>query len=154
MPAEPTAQRELSVHVRAKRPASSERVHVPHSAHSTLRTGQYTHRMMTPEQAEAIATVLYHGRVDWSSVPEIEHLRYVAHHVKPRSQVPAWLHDAIEDGLTTLAALREAGLSDVHYKALFLLTHLSDQETYLDYIRCIKNADGEAGNRTRDQARR
>lgn len=99
---------------------------------------------MNAQEARAIATVLYHGRVDWSSLPEIDHMRRVADGVKERAKVVAWFHDAVEDGLTTLGALREAGISDVEYNALFLLTRQPD-EPYLEYIRCIANAEGEAG---------
>jgi hypothetical protein len=99
---------------------------------------------MNSTEARAIAAVLYHGRVDWSSLPEFDHLERVADRVVITSEVVAWLHDAVEDGLTTLAALREAGINDVEYNALFLLTRMPE-ESYLDYIRCIANAEGEAG---------
>lgn len=100
--------------------------------------------MMTEPQARAIAALLYYGRIDWSSEPEFDHLARVADKVKPRSKVVAWLHDAVEDGLTTFGALKSAGISDVEYSALFLLTRMPE-ESYLDYIRCIRAADGEAG---------
>src|ERR1017187_3449578 len=99
---------------------------------------------MNSTEARAIAAVLYHGRVDWSSLPEFDHLERVADRVVITSEVVAWLHDAVEDGLTTLAALREAGINDVEYNALFLLTRMPE-ESYLDYIRGIANAEGEAG---------
>lgn len=99
---------------------------------------------MIPSEARAIVAVLYYGRVDWSSEPEFGHLERVAEKVKLRSKVVAWLHDAVEDGLTTFGALKEAGISDTEYKALFLLTRLPE-ETYLDYIRAIAVADGDAG---------
>lgn len=95
-------------------------------------------------EAKAIATVLYHGRVDWSSLPEIGHMERVAYSVPPDCEVVAWLHDAVEDGLTTFGALKEAGITDVEYSALFLLTRMPE-EGYLDYIRAIRAADGQAG---------
>lgn len=104
---------------------------------------------MQENQARAIAGVLYYGRIDWSSEPEFGHLERVAGKVKPRAKVAAWLHDAVEDGLTNLGALRSAGISEVEYKVLFLLTRLPE-ETYLDYIRGIANADGEAGEIARE----
>jgi len=100
--------------------------------------------IVNTDQARAIAQVLYHGRVDWSSKPEFEHLERVAYNVTTHCQVVAYLHDAVEDGLTTLGALRDAGISDTEYNALFLLTRMPE-ETYLDYIRCIAHAEGEAG---------
>lgn len=104
---------------------------------------------MTQDQARAIAAVLYHGRVDWSSLPEFEHLSRVWAKVSRRAQVAAWLHDAVEDELTTLGALKDAGLSTVNYNAIFLLTRLPE-ESYLDYIRGIANAEGEAGEIARE----
>jgi hypothetical protein len=100
--------------------------------------------MMTEQEAKAIVAVLYYGRIDWSSEPEFGHLERVAAKCKPRSRVVAWLHDAVEDGLTTFGALKSAGISDVEYSALFLLTRMPE-ETYLDYIRGIAVAEGEAG---------
>jgi len=99
---------------------------------------------MLEREAEVIARLLYYGRVDWSSLPEFEHLERVAHKVSARSKVVAWLHDAVEDGLTTMGALKEAGLTGSEYNALFLLTRQPD-ETYLDYIRCIARAEEDAG---------
>jgi hypothetical protein len=100
--------------------------------------------MMTHKEAKAIAALLSYGRIDWSSEPEFGHLERVAGKVKPRAKVVAWLHDAVEDGLTNFGALKSAGISDVEYSALFLLTRMPE-ETYLDYIRGIAMAEGEAG---------
>lgn len=102
---------------------------------------------MTPQEARAIAALLYHGRLDWSSEPEFGHLKRVAagaRHLGVDAVACGWLHDAVEDGLTTFGALKEVGLSDTQYKTLFLLTRMPE-ETYLDYIRCIAAADGLAG---------
>jgi hypothetical protein len=123
---------------------------------------------MIGTEAKAIAAVLYHGRLDWSSNPEIEHCKRVANSSPGFLEeydreltdnadaivwiqegvdcaVVGWLHDAVEDELTTFGALKDAGFTDTQYKALFLLTRLPEDGTYLDYIRCIANADGPAG---------
>lgn len=105
--------------------------------------------MFSVSNAKALVAVLYYGRIDWSSLPEFDHLERVAQNVSHRSQTVAWLHDAVEDGLTTLGALKSAGLEDAEYSALFLLTRMPE-ETYLDYIRCIANAEGEAGEIARE----
>src|SRR5271167_1658232 len=110
----------------------------------TTSTEYDTIPLMKTSEARAVAAVLYHGRVDWSSLPEFDHLERVADKVSERSKVVAWLHDLVEDGLTTLGALRDAGIDEVEYNALFLLTRMPE-ETYLDYIRCIANAEGAAG---------
>jgi hypothetical protein len=100
---------------------------------------------MTPEIAEAIATVLYYGRKDKSGVPEIEHMRAVEQGVEcEESRVVAWLHDAVEDGLTTFNALVVAGLSQVDLEALILITRQKG-EPYMQYIEDIANCEGEAG---------
>ena len=105
--------------------------------------------MLSPNEARKIAIVLHYGRVDWSSLPEIGHLERVADNVTEHAQAVAWLHDCVEDGLTTMGALREAGLDEAQYNALFLLTRQPD-ETYLDYIRCIARADGTSGALARE----
>lgn len=104
---------------------------------------------MQPQEAKAIAAVLYHGRLDWSSNPEFGHLERVALMMfpySPSAEAVAWLHDAVEDGLTTFGALKDAGLDPIQYKALFLLTRLPEDGTYLDYIRNIRRADGLSGS--------
>lgn len=101
---------------------------------------------MNPDNAKAIAAVLYHGREDWSGYPEFDHLAAVAAALPDDNhEVVAWLHDAVEDKLVTFGALRDAGLNDIQHKALFLLTRVSEDGTYIDYIRNIAKADGEAG---------
>src|ERR1700689_1442903 len=105
---------------------------------------------MNAREAQTIATVLLHGRVDWSSLPEIDHMRRVATTCERHSaKVVAWLHDCVEDGLTTFGALRKAGLDEVEYNALFLCTR-QPEGTYLDYIRCIAAAEGDAGDIARE----
>lgn len=107
-------------------------------------------QILDQSEARAIAAVLYHGRLDWSSEPEFDHLKRVAQKTLVPDAVPvAWLHDAVEDGLTTFGALKDAGLSETQYNTLFLLTRMPE-ETYLDYIRCIAKAEGKAGEWARE----
>lgn len=100
---------------------------------------------MTPEIAEAIARVLYFGRRDGGGGLEIEHMAAVEAGVEcEESRVCAWLHDSVEDGLTTIQALVDAGLSYTDALALIYLTH-KPGEVYLYYIKGIASLPGEAG---------
>jgi (p)ppGpp synthase/HD superfamily hydrolase len=96
--------------------------------------------------AERVARDAHAGIDDRQGIPVIEHVRRVAHSAPEWAQVVAWLHDTVEDTDMTFDDLRAMGLSQLHVEALKLVTRdKADGLTYMQWIRKIAAAPGEAG---------
>lgn len=101
-------------------------------------------------EAMALVDRLYQGRMDATGLPEFNHLYWVASHVSDESEVSAWLHDAVEDGLITWQELvEEHRIDPVDYGALTLLTRTKGM-VYMGYIERIARASGLQGTRARE----
>jgi hypothetical protein len=100
---------------------------------------------MDAVEAEVLARRVHGHRLDRLGLPEIEHVRRVAAAVPAFARVVAWLHDTVEDELVSFSELSAQGLSPVDAAALRLVTRVAADGTYMDYVRAIAAADGEAG---------
>lgn len=94
-----------------------------------------------------LADRLHHGQLDLLGVPYVEHVRAVATAAKQAAGDSGWavglLHDAVEDGKTTFAELREF-LDEDELIAVGLLTRPKGLP-YKRYINVIADAPGPAG---------
>ena len=84
-----------------------------------------------------IAFSLYHGDLRRGGEPTLCHLLRVAESFDPKDtgyRAPAWLHDAVEDGLISIVELQERG---VHKDVLYFVEGLTKpaNTSYEDYIR-------------------
>lgn len=105
---------------------------------------------MNAENAERIARDAHAGIVDRSGTPYIKHVERVAQAAPQWARPLAWLHDTVEDTDVTFEQLADAGLTDVQLAALQLVTRdLDSGVTYMDWIRQIAAAPGEAGRMAR-----
>lgn len=108
---------------------------------------------MRPDEAKEIAKVLYRGRVDAHGIPEIEHPLEVAKIINgdlsfDTEKVVAYLHDSVEDELTTINELRSWGMTDQQIQVLDGVTRKS-LESYNEYIQRIADDDGMIGSMIR-----
>jgi hypothetical protein len=79
---------------------------------------------------------------------QLEHLARVAAAVPSDDEATAWLHDVLEGTDVSPAQLRHAGMSDVEYAALQLLTR-EPTESYELYVLRIAHAAGDEGRLAR-----
>ena len=110
--------------------------------------------MIDAVAARAIAERAHAGVTDIHGVPYIEHVRRVAETVPADCAALAWLHDTVEDTDVTPEELRAQGASETLLAALALLTRPeTGDEPYLDYVRRVAGAEGEAGRLARQVKR-
>ena len=106
--------------------------------------------MLTVERAQEIAIVVHGERRDKLGYQEIDHIERVAANVSLRARPVAYVHDAVEDGLWSFR-LAYKEMSPTQFEALLLVTREpGNRLTYMEYIRTIKNAPGEAGEIARE----
>ena len=82
--------------------------------------------------AESLATKVHAGQVDKAGAPYIDHPRRVAERVaevdgRPEAIAVAWLHDVVEDTVTTLDDLRAAGFGEDIVAAVHAMTRRPDE---------------------------
>ena len=91
-----------------------------------------------------LATKAHATQVDKGCEPYILHPLAVMSNLNCLAyKIAAVLHDVIEDTLETADSLLEAGIEPRIVSWVELLTHNSDEQTYMEYIREIKK-DGDA----------
>jgi hypothetical protein len=98
--------------------------------------------------ARCIAHYSHVQRRDRRGELVVEHVARVAAAVPDDVQALAWLHDVLESSPTSVAELREQGLTDIERAALQLLTRGRD-ESYELYVLRVAFARGEAGRLAR-----
>lgn len=107
--------------------------------------------MMNATQAERIARDALAGIEDRNADPVILHTERVAAAAPEDCKVLAWLHDVVEDTDVTFDDLAAQDIDPVDLEALKLITR--DERfadlTYMNWIRHIAAAPGEAGRRAR-----
>ena len=85
--------------------------------------------------AQTLAAAAHAGQVDKSGRPYVEHLSFVAEHVRgDDAKTVAWLHDIVEDTHITLDDLRREGFPEHIVAAVDAHTHRAGED-YLDYVR-------------------
>ena len=101
--------------------------------------------MLTVERAQEIARKAHGERRDKLGYQEIDHIERVAACVSLAARPVAYVHDCVEDGLWSFRqAYKE--LSATQFEALLLVTREPGNGlTYMEYIRTIRDAPGEAG---------
>lgn len=102
---------------------------------------------------EEMVRELYEDDRDKLGYPAIEHIVRVAHGVesmpwrrpslKESAVRVAWLHDTVEDGKLSHLQAYDL-LSRLEFYCLLLLTR-DGKGTYMDYIRRLRDAPGQAG---------
>lgn len=83
--------------------------------------------------ARVLAHVLHHGQTDKAGRPIVEHVERVTAAVPLNAAPAACLHDLVEDGHVTLAALAAGGFCAATLAAVDALTRRAN-EPYRDYI--------------------
>ncbi|MCM1272020.1 MAG: HD domain-containing protein [Clostridium sp.] len=87
------------------------------------------------KKALNICYTAHHGQLDKGGVPYVFHPLHLAEQMEDETSVcTALLHDVVEDGHVSLAALRDAGFPEQVVEAVRLLTRPKDMD-YMDYIR-------------------
>lgn len=99
-------------------------------------------------QAQEMAERVYEDRRDKLGYQEFDHVRRVADVVSVDSRAVALLHDTVEDDLYSFRQLYPL-LSIDQFEALLLLTR-DGKQTYQQYIRSIRDADGPGGVMARE----
>lgn len=103
---------------------------------------------LTSEQAQKIAEAAHADRRDKLGYEEIDHIRRVADGVSDMAKPIAWVHDAVEDGLLSFRQLYSM-MHPVQFEALLLVTR-DGKQTYMDYVRSIRDAPGISGDIARE----
>lgn len=95
-------------------------------------------------RAQIIAELLHKGQVDKAGAPYFMHVGRVAAAMPTEyGAVVAWLHDVLEDTLTTPDMLREIGVGEYAVRDVEMLTRTSG-ETYFGYIRRVAKYGSDA----------
>jgi hypothetical protein len=100
---------------------------------------------MDVQIARGIALAAYGDRLDPTGDPAWWHVARVAAHVPKEMAAVAYLHDLVQDNLTTFDHLADNGLTKLEFDALCLLTRDPATETYASYIRLLETFPGPAG---------
>jgi len=92
--------------------------------------------------ARVIAKAAHSGQVSKDGTPYILHPEQVAKNVEAAGGdyemiAAAWLHDVVEDTAITYEDLLEAGVDTDVVTLVMALTHDSETQTYMDFIRDI-----------------
>lgn len=93
-------------------------------------------------RAIELACIAHAGQVDHFGVNIVQHAIRVMQRVQPQFQIPAVLHDVVEDSPVTLEELRMLGVSDADVYVVDLMTHRKSAqggETYFEYIDRMKH---------------
>lgn len=96
-------------------------------------------RIITVENAKALAQAEHGIQVDKIGNPYIEHVAWVAERARrhgPIVEMVAWLHDVVEDCGVKLDALAWLGYPDVVVAAVDAITR-RNTETYTEYIQRV-----------------
>lgn len=94
---------------------------------------------MNFEIAYNLALIYHKGQVDKANKPYINHVVYVANHVKTNDEkIVAILHDIIEDTSLTLNDLKKLGFSNIVIEAIDAITKRQG-EAYHDYLKRVMN---------------
>lgn len=99
---------------------------------------------MDARDARAIAQFSHVGRRDRFGEPVIDHVERVAAAVPPEARAIAFLHDVLEHSDTSVAELRDAGLTLDELEVLELLTR-APNESYEAHTLRVAYARGPAG---------
>ena len=87
------------------------------------------------EEALAFAAEKHHGQVDKGGNPYIDHCVSVSGMVPKRLEIPALLHDVLEDTATTYVELR--AVSGTWCADLVRVLTRLEEETYMQYIKRV-----------------
>jgi hypothetical protein len=107
---------------------------------------------MQTERAREIARRLHAGHREEDGTPVLRHVTRVARATAGEARVVAWLHEALESGLITEAALLAEGVSCDELRALRLLSRTVDSRSdraYIAHVERIASAAGPAGRLAR-----
>lgn len=104
--------------------------------------------MLTVVKAQELIEPVYEDRRDKLGFQEIEHIIRVADNVSELARPIALLHDAVEDELYSFRQLYPL-MAQYQFEALLLITRDGTQ-TYLDYIRMLRDTPGVVGDIVRE----
>lgn len=91
------------------------------------------------EKALAFALKVHQGQTDRFGQPYILHPLHLMMQMETDSErLAAILHDTVEDSDHTLDDVRALGMPEEVVRAVALLTHEGDHDSYLDYVRRLQ----------------
>jgi hypothetical protein len=106
---------------------------------------------MDPARARALAEMLHAREREPDGAPLLGHVQRVAQMVAAEARPVAWLHEALESGVTEQELLME-GLTQDELRALRLLCRTRDarsHDIYLAHVELIARAAGRSGHLAR-----
>ena len=102
-------------------------------------------------RAIAIAALGFQYVLDKGGRPYFLHCQYVADGMDTdEEKVLAYLHDTVEDGITTIQSLRELGFPEDILSDLELLTHKKEDDYLSVYIKKIATSERATKVKKRD----
>lgn len=102
-------------------------------------------------RAIAIAALGFQDILDKGGRPYFLHCQYIADGMDTdEEKVLAYLHDTIEDGITTIQSLRELGFPEDILSDLELLTHKKEDDYLSVYIKKIATSERATKVKKRD----